>query len=492
MPTAIEHAEVVLSAIIPSRPDLMDRALRQLVPGHFQDATHRAMFQMLERYYEFTGAIMTRPALGDLLRGQVEGTRVLLYEEQYDKFAARAVEDSDFVHSVLQMRELEAERATVSALTEGMEAVRTGLTVGRDFRHGHQDARLLVMERFADIDRELSMQDSPEGDMRTEGSDMAADYAERRELHLTGKAKGVLFGIGELDRKVNGIQNGELCLMAGYSSDGKTTMCVQLAWSACVEQGLNVVFLTTETLRPQVRRKIIARHSVLPQFGLPDGLNTRDLKNGTLSEEEQAKLVDEVIPDFTQNPAYGRLEIIQIPRNSTVGTLESKLHRIQRKFNVELVIMDYLRLLRAERNRSSDREELGAIIVESKQLATTFDNGRGVPFVSPWQVNRSARDEAERLGYYSSKALAETAEATNTSDVIATILAPTDNEQRKTEVKLQLVKNRDGEKANSLAVRVDYATSTFTSLSREAGMEQLLGDDTSDPSGSEYASLLGG
>jgi replicative DNA helicase len=486
--TAHDHSLVVLSAIVPGRQDLLDKALRKLLPEHFPDPSHRAMFQLLERYSEVTGTVMPRAALADILRSNTDASRVMVYEELYDTLAQAQVQESDFTWSLDMLRDLEAERATAAALTEGMEVLRTGAKAPRgEFRKGHQDARTVVLERFAELDRALSMQDSPEGDMRKESLEMLKDYSDRRELHLSGRAKGVLFGIQELDDKINGFQPGELNLIAGYSSDGKTALCVQLSWAACVEQGLNVAFMTTETLRPQVRRKVLARHSMLPQFGLPDGLNTRDLKNGTLSAEEQQKLQDEVVPDFTRNPAYGRLQIVQVPRGATIATLEAKLYRIQRSFRVDLVVMDYLRLLQPDGRRQSDRESLGAIVVEAKQLATTFDNGRGVPFVSPWQVNRSARDEAERAGFYTSKALAETAETTNTSDVIVSLLAPSDNENRKCEVKLQILKNRDGEKSNGMTVRVDYATACFTSVSREGGMEQLLGDDSDDES---FAGLL--
>ena len=43
-----------------------------------------------------------------------------------------------------------------------------------------------------------------------------------------------------------GIGRGELVLIVGYTSDGKTSCCVQLAWSAAVEQKKNVVFLTAD------------------------------------------------------------------------------------------------------------------------------------------------------------------------------------------------------------------------------------------------------
>lgn len=463
MATASEHAQVVLSAIIPARRDLLEKALRQLSPAHFPERVQANLFTMLQRYSDYTsGSVMPLKYLDDNLRDRAEPGQLQLYLETYRLFESTHSDDSEFAWSVQQLRELAAEKATGEAITEAMEILRTGKQLGPETLRGHQDARTRILESFQEIDRELTIQDAPEGDMREEATDMMADYAERKVARERGTSTGILFGIEELDRKIGGMQPGELVLAAAYSADGKTTLCVQAAWSAAVEQGKNVAFLTTETIRPQVRRKLIARHSRLPQFELPEGLNTRDLKSGTLSEEHEGKL-QSVITDLTKNPAYGRLYIAQVPRSATMASIEQRLHRIQRKFNIDIVFMDYLALLRSDRNRVTTREELASLIKDAKLLAVNFDNGRGVPFVSPWQVSRAARESAENLGMYTSASLSETAEATNSADVIVSLLAPTDNTDRRTDITMQVLKNRDGETANGIMVEVDYATSWFRS-----------------------------
>lgn len=241
-----------------------------------------------------------------------------------------------------------------------------------------------------------------------------------------------------------------------------TTLTIQASWSAAVEQGKNVVFFSTETVREQIRRKIIARHSRLEKFGLPQGLNTRDLKNGTLSPEEE-EIYQKVVEDFTTNPAYGRIYIVQVPRSASITSLDHQLRRLQNIFHIDFVVMDYLALLTPERSRTSTREELANILKEAKKVATSFDNGRGVPFLSPWQVSRAARDDAERIGSYTSRALSETAEATNSADMIVSLLAPLDNSDRIAMLTMQVLKNRDGETAQSIMVEVDYANAYFRS-----------------------------
>jgi len=474
--TATEHGKNVLAAIIPSRRDLLDRALRHLNPDHFLDQTQRNIYVMLSRYAEVTGAILTRDAMGDMMaHARADPGKVALYEEVYDLLVATPSDEAAFRWSLEQIRELAAERATGEALTQSMEILTRGLSGERgELLRGHGDARVHLLQRFAEIDRDLSMQDSPEGDMRVEGEDMLTDYAERKQARSSGRSTGIDFGVPALDHFVNGVQNGELALLVGYTSEGKTSLVVQMAWHAAVRQGRNVVILTTETLRRQVRRRIISRHSAAEHFAIANGgLNSRDIKNGTLSIEAEDQL-RAVVADFTHNPGYGRCYIVQVPRGAGVGYLESKLIRIGRLFPVDLVVMDYLALLTADRKRRDLREELSSNLKEAKQLATTFNDGAGVPFVSPWQVSRTARREAERTGFYSPDALSETAEASNSADLIISLLAPLDHTGREAPLRMQVMKNRDGERANAIEVHVDYATSRFYTRDRGEAMDHLL------------------
>lgn len=472
--TALEHSKIVLGAILASKSvDLLNKATSQLTDTHFPDTQYKNMFLLMERYLETTGAVLTKEALVDILASRnIDAGKVSLYSEAYDALTKSAIEVSEFRWSIDQLKELAAEKQTAEAITTGMEILTRGAKGKKnEDLYGHKDARTAVLTKFAEIDRELSMQESPEGDSRQEAAEILAEYNEVKNH------SGINFGIPDLDNKIGGLQNGELDLIVGYSSSGKTTLAtIQLAWSAAIEQGKNVVILTSETLRPQVRRKLICRHSKLPMFELPEGINSRNLKRGRgyLSAEEERAFPD-IVSDYTTNPNYGKLVIVQVPRGATISTCEGKLMRFQREFNVDLAIIDYLALLKPDRRFTSRREELAATIQEGKQMATTFDDGRGVPVVSPWQTSRDSWKEAQQVGYYNSSALAETAEATSSSDVVITLLEPKENEDRYAEIKAQVVKHRDGEKSMGIDLVVDYATSSWSQQRRvENNMNDLL------------------
>jgi len=487
--TAIEHGQKVLASIVPNGRDELDLALRYLLPEHFQDPTQRNLFLMLERYADITGAVMTRDAFDDLIsKATADAGKAALYLETYDLLVAMPSSPAEFRWSMNELRDLAAQRETGRVITEAMGILQTGLDGEHGKRlKGHEDARTHVLAEFAEIDRSLAMQEAPEGAIRHQQEEILQDYADRKRATSEGRNVGVDFGLRALDYKIGGLQPGDFALIAGYSSDGKTSLVVQLAWAAAVQQGKNVVIATTETTQPQVRRKLVARHSTLEQFGLTDGLNSRALRDGTLDADEE-RVLPEVVTDLTRNPAYGEVYIKQIPRGQTLAQLESALYRIHRSFPIDVCVMDYLALLKAERRRESIRDELGTLMKESKQIATTFDDGRGLIFVSPWQVNRTAYDNALRLGYYTTLALSETAEATNSPDIIVSVLNQiADSDARFAELKLQLLKNRDGETASSLMMAVDYATCNFSEKVSNTGIEGVL-DGTEDQ---EFGGLLG-
>jgi replicative DNA helicase len=465
VPTASEHAERVLSAIIPDRVELLENALQKLTYEVFTETVHLNLFKLLERYRDVANGVLSRSALEDMLTtGNTDPGKAELYLETYDLFRDTDVDDTDFYWSIEQLKELAADRATKEVIADAMEIVTRGKDIGRgQVLHGNEDARDYALERFSSIERELTLTIAPEGDMRKERLDILADYAQRKHRRETGTQEGIKFGITELDNVTGGLQRGDFALAAAYTSDGKTTLMVQLAWHAAVKQGKNVVFFTTETVQSVVRRKIVSRHSMEPQFGMPEGINTRDFKAGTLTDVQELRL-QEVTLDLEQNPGYGKIYIVQVPREASVLTIEHKLMRLQRQFHIDLVIVDYLAQFRAATGIDGYRERLTDILKEAKRMAVTFNHGEGVPLISPWQINRQSYEMAQVSGHYSKQSLAETSEAERSPDLIISLMGEEiDNTDRVRIVKGQILKNRDGETSNSLRITVDYATSTFTS-----------------------------
>jgi replicative DNA helicase len=463
-----EHSKTVLAAILPNRKDLLEYAMVRLTPDHFEPP-YKNIFYMLDKYFQVAKGILTRQGVEDILRrtGVTDFGVIAVYLEHYDALVAQEVSEEDFRWSVDELNELLAKRETEEALLEGINIIKNGVqtTKGKELK-GHTDARATILEKFASIELKYQTQETPDGDIKDEKDEILKEYETLKAMRALGGSQGIKWGVPSLDEITGGSQPGELVLVVGYSSSGKSSFCVQAAWHGAIMQGKNMVFVTSETLRPQIRRKIVARHSKLPMFNYPQGLDTNDMKFGRLTDEEERVLRD-VVEDLAYNSSYGKLELVQIPRGSSILTFENTLNRYQDQYQVDGCVMDYLALLRAARKRNAVHEEMSDTMKEAKNIAATFDNGRGIPLISPWQVTRAQKELADKLGYYTTLALSDTKESTNSADVIVAFLE-SGQQTRYSKLSGAIIKNRDGAQSGVLEIDVDYATSHFTDASVNA------------------------
>jgi replicative DNA helicase len=463
---AQQHGDIVLAAVIggTGSTKALDFIGTKLTPEHFPDKRQQDLLKLLARYAAQTHGIMGRAALEDFLRDKAPGSRLDLVA-YYDLLAAAPMPTKDqFVHSVGQLAELAADRDTGDVLAAGLEILRHGVqdSLGAELR-GHADARLYVSARLAEVERDLHLSDSPEGDARDDADDVLASYAHAKALRASGQVPGVLFGIPALDAYVEGgIGPGEMALLLSWTSVGKSRLCVQHAWDAAVEQGKNVVYFTTETLRPDICRALVARHSRLPKFGLAEGLNDRKIRAGALTPAEEQALAA-VIDDFKYGP-YGRLRVVQMPEHCTMSGLSGRFEAISRMFTPELVIADYLQLFIPERQRrdGSEREDQSGILKSAKRWCASCLGGKGVPFVTPWQVNKTGRQSMKASGVFELEDAHGTSEAAKTPDLVLALMDEEDTSGgRNAPLRIKALKVRGGPRGQSFPLLADYATCYF-------------------------------
>jgi hypothetical protein len=422
------------------------------------------MFVLLQRYADKTGGIVTRDALGDLLREQKPGV-AQMYGEAYDALTAFMPDKPQFLHSVGQLRELAAGRLTGDALAMGMLIMREGsrLDDGTELL-GHADARSYVLGAFADAERAAGAQDSPEGEVDADGDVVLRSYALAKQLRLAGQVPGVMFGLPSLDAHLaGGLGNGELALVAAWTTAGKSSFCVQVAWYNAVKCGKNVIIFTTEQLRRSLVVKIIARHSMDPKFGLRRGLDTAAIRAGRLSDDEEKILA--WVTDDLKGGGYGHLNIVQMPEMCTISVMASRAAAIARQTPPDLCIADYLQLFAPDKAKrdSRDHEDQSGVLKQAQRWATTFRNGQGVPLISPWQTSKEGRRSLKTSGGYSLEDLSATSEAGKTPGMVLALADREDDTTggRAAPLELTVLKNRDGPRGRRFSLTADFATCHF-------------------------------
>jgi replicative DNA helicase len=472
-----DQGATVFSAIIPSNREALEYALQRLSLNHFRDGIQRTFWKVLSSYGERYGDVFPLEHLTALLtKHGVESAKVALYAEYYSQFAKREVPESSFRFAIDSLREDLDKRQTGEILTTAFDILEQGVEVDGVFLTGDAAAREYFHSRIVAVEERAITEETPEGDIRTEGDRILALYEAAEANHESGNDDSIKTGITCLDNATGGMQRGELVIIAAYTNEGKSQLTAQTAWSACVEQGKNVFFATSETVRDTTMRRILSRHSRLPQFGLPRGLNSKDIQFGRLTPDERAVYHD-VVRDFTTNSNYAMCYISQLPRNATIGLVDHRATRVDRARRIDLIAIDYLQLLRSDVLRANvgEREMFNDILRTTKVLAPSFGGGRGTTILSPWQIKQADYKAALVSMAYTLGALADTTEAEKSPDLIFALLRPNPTSQ---EGNVQILKARDGPIMGPSPIYLDYRCS-------------YLGDNPSGASVDDSEGLLG-
>ena len=156
-----------------------------------------------------------------------------------------------------------------------------------------------------------------------------------------GKYSGVVSGFNDLDNMLGGLQNSDLVILAGRPSMGKTALATNIAFNAAKyysneEEKGSVVMFSLEMSAEQIGLRILAEQSRIPSDKLRKGeLNERD--SAALSSTYQE--IHQLNFFFDDSP------------NLTVSELRSKLRRYKKNYNIKLVLIDYLQLIKSERTK---------------------------------------------------------------------------------------------------------------------------------------------
>jgi hypothetical protein len=281
--------------------------------------------------------------------------------------------------------------------------------------HGVGDALRFVEQGVTNLTGQFKS-----GAIESGFQDLQAVYT--RYQQRAGKStSGVLSGWAVIDNAHNGLQPGELALVLGFTSQMKSTTVHNWAYHAAVWYRKNVAIVTTETSMRGLQDSFVVMHSTHPKFGTALTLTHDKLVRGELTPDEEQHL-QRVVTDLMTCRDYGRL-VWQEPDKAslTVGDIRRWAEQQHRQTPLDLLVIDYLGHVNPTAGGSSLRESAYAnmAVRETKQLAMTFDRGRGLAVLSPWQSNREGFKEAEKNGgIYSLRAMAWAPEAEKSADLV--------------------------------------------------------------------------
>ena len=464
----MEFQQELLRCLLAKIPDNTSRGKRYdevivtFSEDYFYD-DYRRIFLIITRFYKVTGQPIDLKQFEQLLQTQqgVDESIKIYLCDMFISLSAGIVDNAHFVHCCQLLKEVTRRDLLGNSILESSDILIHGRKEGRKTLFGYEDARNYIQDNIAKIDA-MDMGVMPEGNINIEQRDILTEYTNRKNK----KSAQYYIGLDPVDKATGGIQPGELWFIAGYTEEGKTSLVVNIAYYLTYVAGFNVAYATNETLRRQVRLKIVCRHSVNPKFR---GILPYDkLKIGELTQEQES-ILQEVVADMQNCPEYGRLELFQLPYKATVGYIEAKLRRYEQRNPLNCVIVDEVRLLGSGKFRTTAREELDDVIRSIKQLATSFGGGKGIAMLCPYQVSREAWKEALHTGKYTKACMSNTSEAERVADAIITIL------RLESATRGQIVKYRDAGEQPNIEFNYDVRSEVclFQALSQESESKWL-------------------
>lgn len=183
---------------------------------------------------------------------------------------------------------------------------------------------------------------------------------------------GVPSGIRNLDNITAGWQKSDLVILAARPGMGKTALALTMLRNAAVDFQKPVAIFSLEMSAAQLVTRLIASES---------GISSEKLKKGQLEDHEWTQLHTKIT-----KLSKAKIYIDDTP-SLPVFELKAKCRRLHSKHNIELIVIDYLQLMRGDEsgNKNANREqEIGYISRSLKGLAKELN----VPIIALAQLSR--------------------------------------------------------------------------------------------------------
>ncbi|MDC0152718.1 replicative DNA helicase [Candidatus Pelagibacter sp.] len=197
---------------------------------------------------------------------------------------------------------------------------------------------------------------------------------------------GVPTGLTDLDDRLGGLHKSDLVIIAGRPSMGKTALATNIAFNAASklqESGKKstVAFFSLEMSSEQLSTRILAEQS---------RIKSNDIRRGKISEEQFDKFI-ETSKNISELPLY----IDETPAIS-IAAVSNRARRIKRLFGLEMIVVDYIQLMRGPTNNANNRvQEISEITQGLKAIAKELS----VPVLALSQLSRAVeqRDDHKPL-----------------------------------------------------------------------------------------------
>src|SRR5574337_486646 len=358
-PQNIEAEQMVLGAILIEN-DAINKVVELLSPDDFYKDAHRRIFTAMIDMFESREAI-DLVTLPDALRGKtgleaVGGASYLAFLVSLVPTAANIKNHARIVREKAVLRKLI--HSATDIITQSYDDSRTVVNIDELLDRAEKSIFEIAQNKIRDSF--VSMKN-----IVGHSFAIVERLYERKEM-VTGLPTGFV----DLDERTSGLQPSDLIIVAGRPSMGKTAFVLNIAAYAAIEKGKSIAIFSLEMSKEQL---------VLRMLGSESRVDAHKLRTGHLSDRDWTPLSN----------AAGRLSEapVFIDDTAAISVLEmrAKARRLKADQGLDLIIVDYLQLMRGRGDEGSREQEISNISRSLKALAKELQ----VPVIALSQLNRA-------------------------------------------------------------------------------------------------------
>ena len=195
--------------------------------------------------------------------------------------------------------------------------------------------------------------------------------------HSDGKMTGVPTGFKQLDEMTSGLQPGDLIIIAGRPSMGKTTLAMNIAENAALGFGKSAAIFSMEMSAESLTLRMIS------SLGR---INQSNLRSGRLQEEDWPR-IDSAMTQLSN----AKIFVDETPA-LTPTEIRARARRLKRERGLDLIVVDYLQLMQVAGTKENRATEISEISRSLKALAKELK----VPIIALSQLNRGVEQRVEK------------------------------------------------------------------------------------------------
>ncbi len=362
LPNNIEAEQAVIGSILVSN-DIFDEINTIISSINFYDPMHQKIFEALESLI-YKGMLANPITLKNYFEDEKDEINVPEYLVKITKFSTsvrQAIEYSKIIYDMFVRRELIkiSEQTIDSAKLNDLD------TSGQSIIESSE--RLLF-----DLAEKGSFNSSlVKFDEAMKQTIEMASAAYKNEEGIVG----VPTGLRDLDDKLGGLHQSDLIIIAGRPSMGKTSLATNIAFNAAQklqESGKksSIAFFSLEMSSEQLSTRIISEQA---------RISSNDIRRGRISDDQFDKFL-ETSKNISELPLY----IDETPAIS-IAALSNRARRIKRLFGLDMIVVDYIQLMRGTTfNKDGRVQEISQITQGLKAIAKELS----VPVVALSQLSR--------------------------------------------------------------------------------------------------------